>query len=163
METMKQPESPNPEPEPEAPEITPKAPLPRKRTPVTAEALAQFSGSEQYHPNGERGALVLSDGALFVRENAGKNGTGWLFDLIEQCQPITMKDPALSGIQFWRLETDPDTHKAILICDRDEGDEAFRIAIPDPVDFPLPVFRVWVQTTLIDHRRVSVAMLPSEY
>lgn len=102
--------------------------------------------------------LVLTDGCQILARDAG---ACWLFDAIGSYQPQCRRDDKLREIQFWTL--DVQGSKAVLTCDRDEGDTAFRQEI-EYTDFPIQgKTKVWVELGSIDGENPAyVAMLPSE-
>ena len=118
--------------------------------------LGQFCGTEGYHrwsilfPR-----VVLTDGAKWLAENAG---CYWLADAIASWQPKCRKDELLRGIQFWTLRVDAEKKNAVLICERDAGDEFLRQEIPY-TDFPLPEVKLWVEAC----EDLMVILLPGEH
>ena len=132
-------------------------------TPAEIEAaLAQCSGSENYHYNAitHAASMVYTDGVKTLAEMAGAY---WLIDAIASHQPEALKDKMLLEMQFWTLTVKDGS--AVLMCERDTGDIAITQDIPY-TDFPLPVMRVWLEPgyTSIGNgpQKVMVAMLPSE-
>jgi len=125
----------------------------KKLTPAELEnALAHFSGTEQYHKFSICSKLVLTDGAAFLAANAG-GGAFWLMDLIESYQSKCVKDKMLRDIQFWTLTVHED-RSATIVCERDTNDVAFKQEIPS-TDFPLKSVKLYVQN--------GVILLPGEY
>jgi hypothetical protein len=103
--------------------------------------LPQFYGTESWY----RWSILfrrhlLTDGTKFVADSAGAY---WLMDAIASHHGTCIKDPMLRDHQFWTLKVNPDK-TAVLICERDTGNEAFRQEIPY-TDFPLPEISIWVE------------------
>ena len=116
-------------------------------------SLAGFTGTEGYlrvHPG-----LVLTDGAAFLAKNAG---CYWLFDIIWSYLPQCRKDKMLREMQFWKLAKVAGTNKAVVTCERDTDNVAFKQEI-EYTDFPLDSIKLYVQWS----GEFFVAMLPSEY
>ena len=111
--------------------------------------LAHFTGSELFHKHW-LGRFVYTDGVEYLAE---KCGAYWLLDAIASWQPTALKDDKLREIQFWRLAVKPD-HTAVLYCERDTNDVAFKQDIPF-TDFPLDEIKLYLSN--------SVLLLPSEY
>jgi len=114
-------------------------------TKMTAEQLNsrlnQFTGTENWHRyNGLFPKMLLTDGALYLAENAGAY---WIFDAICSHQRKALKDPMLRNFQFWTLKVSPDK-KAVLTCERDSNDIAITQKL-EYTDFPLPEIKIWVQ------------------
>ena len=124
------------------------------------DKLAGFYGTEKYHQHGFSKGFVLTDGAAFLRQNAG-NGCFWLFDAIASYQPQCRKDASLRDMQFWKLKVDQKKGSAVLTCERDKDDVVITQNI-DHTDFPLPDIDIWVEAGECGGRPVMVAMLPGE-
>ena len=122
-------------------------------------ALAQFTGTENYHYN----AIARASGVVYtegIRTLAMDAECWWLLDAICSHQPRCRRDPLLKQIQFWTLTVKDNA--AVLICERDEGDIAIRQDIP-ATDFPLPEMKIWIENGSIDGiNPVMVMMLPTE-
>ena len=128
-------------------------------------ALAQFYGTEQWH----RWSILfnhhlLTDGVKWLCDNAGNDGAYWLVDAITSHHGKCMKDPMLRDMQFWTLKTDVEKHTAVLTCERDENNVAFRQVIPY-TDFQLPEIKIWVAPSGpgSDGKMEYVLYLPSEH
>lgn len=109
--------------------------------------LAQYSGTENHYKHFT--GLLYTDG---VKAMAELCGAYWLIDAIASHQPQCRRDPMLREMQFWFLRKVKDGWE--LICERDEGDDAFKQQI-EFSDFPLNDIQIWVQD--------DVMLLPSEY
>jgi hypothetical protein len=143
-------------------------------------ALSSFTGTTNYVKYSPLFPLLLTDGTHHLAENAD---CYWLFDAIGSYQPDAKKDPKLRDMQFWTLapltaenapeglaeqiaaQRDETPRKAVLTCERDTDDVAFRQVI-EFTDFPFHAFdkreaKIWV-APLGDGRNL-VAFLPSEY
>ena len=125
--------------------------------------LSRFRGTTEYHrlsnvlPN-----IALTDGTL---EALKILSCGWLFvqiGILQKHHKIIADRELSERIQFWRLETDLETNRATLCCDRDKDDTALATKIPY-TDMPLPLFRVWVQPLCLENFKGHVIHLPSEY
>lgn len=123
--------------------------------------LDQFFGTEGY----TRWSClfrnhVLTDGAKFLAENGGKQGAYWLMDAIASYHSKCMKDPMLRDMQFWTLKVNREEKSAMLICERDTGNVAFRQKIPF-TDFQLPEVKLYVAP--MGDGKHYVILLPGEY
>ena len=117
--------------------------------------LAQFYGTESYHKFSILFKdLVLTDGAKYLAEKAG---AFWLMDIIGSYQPKCLKDPMLRDFQIWTLKVEGT--KAVVTCERDTNDVAFKQDIPH-TDFPLNSIKLYVMPL---YENFWVVMLPSEY
>jgi len=115
---------------------------------LRAADLAQFTGSEYWHPHELNPSISYTDGALYVAE-AG--GAYWLLDAIvsHQCDPKV----AAEAFQVWTLTVRED-RSAKLSCE--DGD--YNLVTVQEItftDFPLPTVTLWFQNRVI--------FLPSEY
>lgn len=110
--------------------------------------LRQFTGTETYyrHPLG----LLFTDGVKFLADSAGAY---WLLDVIASYQPQCRKDAMLAEFQLWTLTVNAD-RSAVVKCERDADDEAFRQEI-EFTDFPLREVKLYVCN--------GVVMLAGEY
>jgi hypothetical protein len=121
---------------------------------LTQADLDQFIGTTEYHRWSKIFFKhVLTDGVHYLCEKAQ---CYWLVDAIASYHPKAMK-LGLS-IQFWKLKVNLETKKALLICERDEGDTVIMQRIPY-TDFPLSEVRIWVER---GHSFWSIG-LPSEH
>lgn len=142
--------------------------------------LDQFTGTESY----TRWSIlfrnhVLTDGAKFLADNGGEHGAYWLMDAIASYHAKCMKDPMLRDMQFWTLKVNREPpakpmtvgavlqHKqggqkamAVLTCERDTGNVAFRQEIPY-TDFQLDEIKLYVAP--MGDGQHFVILLPSEY
>ncbi len=125
--------------------------------------LAQFTGGESYHYNAiaKKSGIVYTEG---IRTLTMMAECWWVLDIICSYQQAEcMKDSMLREMQFWTLKVTDNT--AVLICERDSGDEASRQSI-EYTDIPLDEVKIWLEAgmAIIDgqERQVMVAMLPSE-
>ena len=115
--------------------------------------LSDFYGTEQYYKHPFTGVL-FTDGIRYMAESCG---AFWLIDEIAFAQrlPKIRNDDKLQEIQFWTLTVKDKS--AVLTCERDEGDVAYRKTI-DYTDFPLDEIKVW-----IEFGEKPVMLLPSEH
>lgn len=127
--------------------------------------LDGFSGTQQYHKLNPFGPFYLTDGSLYLAQNAD---CFWMMNEIAGAQvtPAIKKNPRLQEIQFWTLEKTGDK-SATLCCYPDHGEPAAYEKKIEFTDFPfdvLPNPRVWVATSSLDGvTPCKVAMVPSEY
>lgn len=112
-------------------------------------ALAQFTGTEQYHKFSYCSKLVITDGVKYL---ATKANCFWLLDIIASYQPKCNKDEMLKEFQVWTLKVNNTTGK--VICERDTNDIAITQDI-EHTDFPLPSIKLYCIN--------GVILLPSEY
>ena len=120
------------------------------------QGLAQFCGTEGYH----RWSMlfrkhVLTDGVKWLCDNAN---CYWLADAIASYHGKCMKDPMLQSMQFWTLKVDLAKQSAVLVCERDTGNVAFKQKIPY-TDFPLAEIKLYVEPG----EDVYVILLPEEH
>ena len=113
--------------------------------------LSGFYGTEGFHKLCILSDLLATDGVAYLCEKAS---CYWLFDAIASYQKACRKDAMLKDMQFWTLKVNLKKQSAVLICERDKGDVAFRQKI-EYTDFPLSEIKFYVQN--------KVVMLPSEY
>jgi hypothetical protein len=122
---------------------------------LTQADLDQFIGSQEYYRWSKLfHKHVLTEGVRYLCEKAQAY---WLVDAIASYHSKAMK-LGLS-IQFWKLKVNLETRKAVLICERDEGDTVIMQRIPC-TDFPLAEVRIWVES---DGREIWTILLPSEH
>ena len=74
--------------------------------------LAQFTGSENWYRHAINRAVLFTDGAKFVADQAGAY---WLLDEIAIIQPHNAR-VAAEGFQVWKLAVHAD-QTGILTCD----------------------------------------------
>lgn len=143
----------------------------KKKTILTVENLAQFTGTETYWRLSHLYPFLCTDGVHFLAE---QGGAFWLLDAIAswQSEPNVKNDPMLKEIQFWTLNVNVD-QSAVLTCERDKGD----VVVTQEIvwtDFPLPVVKLylcnmecfWAHHQTDRPRRTrdyGVLILPSEY
>jgi hypothetical protein len=116
---------------------------------LTAEALRQFSGSENWYRHSLNRKVLYTDGAQYLAENGGAY---WLLDSIAIAQAHT-EVVAAEEFQVWTLKVNPDS-TALLTCDDGNGHVVHDQSIPF-TDFPLPEVKLYFCNDVI--------MLPSEY
>ena len=115
---------------------------------LSADDLAQFTGSENWYRHGLNRRVLYTDGAKHVAE-AG--GAYWLLDTIAICQ--TEKRVAAEDFQVWKLTVQSD-RTATLVCEDGNGKVVRTEAIPF-TDFPLDEIALWFANGTI--------YLPSEH
>lgn len=120
------------------------------QTPLRAEDLRYFTGSENWYRHSLFTRFTYTDGAHYVAE---KGGAYWLLDKIFACQ---MCVPGLSDEPFivWDLVRDPDGEGAKLSCTDGNCNPLYSETIVF-TDFPLERIRFFFQN--------DVLFLPSEY
>lgn len=104
---------------------------------LTAQDLAQFTGSDTFYRHALSGGCVYTEGVQYLAE-AGS--AYWLLDAILCPQP---HEPALRSAEFqvWTLTVRED-RSASLICT--DGDDARVYVHPIPwTDFPLRSVVLW--------------------
>jgi hypothetical protein len=128
----------------------------RKTPEELTEALTHFGGTESYYRYAF-GISFLTDGVKFLADEAQ---CYWLLDAIGSYQPELAKHPdeRLQGIQFWKLQVNPDK-SAVLTCVADSGEPPVVTQEIECTDFPLPEVQIWVG---IEEEK-KIALLPSEY
>ena len=104
---------------------------------LTAQHLAQFTGSQTFYRHAFSEGCVFTEGAQYVAE-AGS--AYWLLDAILCPQP---HHPALRSAEFqvWTLTVAED-RSATLIC-TDENDERLYVHAVPWTDFPLDRVTLW--------------------
>lgn len=128
---------------------------------INVSDLAEFTGTEAWHrwsmlfPK-----MLLTDGALYVAENAGKHGAFWLMDAIASHQPELAKKPEMQSFQLWTLEVYPDK-TAKLSCRADSDLPAEIEQLIDYTDFDLAEFSVYCMP--VDGGQTRTILLKSEY
>lgn len=110
--------------------------------------LHQFTGSEQWFRHALNRAVLFTEGAKYVAEQAGAY---WLLDEIAlaQCGVAAVKAEAF---QVWTLEVHGS--RALLACDDGNGKGVYAKRISF-TDFPAPGITLWFTDNTI--------LLPSEY
>ena len=120
-----------------------------KQSPLDANTLAQFTGSQNFYRHGLVREVLYTEGVEYVADAAGAH---WLLDEIALAQrhiiPVKRED-----FQVWDLNVDAD-QKAILTCCDGNGLEVYSKPVPF-TDFPEPGIRFYYVDWVIH--------LPSEY
>lgn len=114
--------------------------------------LNQFSGTMEYHRHSPR--LLLTDGTLFLAENAG---AFWLFDIVASILPMIETKHRNEYFLSVKLAVNPD-RTAVFTVDNGNGRVYYRQEIPF-TDFPLDKMNIFVE----DNGSEWVALLPSEH
>ena len=111
--------------------------------------LAQFTGSESWFRHGINRAVLFTDGAKYVADQAGAY---WLLDEIAIIQP---HDARLRGEEFqvWKLAVNAD-QTGVLTCE-DGNDNVVYTKELEYTDFPLDGITLYFTNNTI--------LLPSEY
>ena len=112
-------------------------------------ALGQFTGSESWYRHGINRAVLFTDGAKYVADQAGAY---WLLDEIAIIQP---HDARLRGEEFqvWKLAVNADQTGA-LTCE-DGSDNVVYTKQIEYTDFPREGITLYFTNNTI--------LLPSEY
>lgn len=122
---------------------------------LSRDNLSQFVGSQKFtrwSPLFQN--HVLTEGALYVAENAGAY---WLMDLIASYQgERKFKE---EDFQVWEIHVDLEKGKAVVICTDGNDNEIQRQLIPS-TDFPVEKFSLWAERN--DFGGVTI-LLPSEH
>ena len=111
--------------------------------------LAQFTGSENWYRHAINRAVLFTDGAKYVADQAGAY---WLLDEIAIIQPHNAR-VAAEGFQVWKLAVNAD-RSAVLTCDDGNGNVVYSKEI-EYTDFPLDGITLYFTNNTI--------LLPSEY
>lgn len=136
----------------------------RHVTPLTAESLAHFHGSENFHRH-QMSGMTYTDGIDYLAE-AG--GAYWLIDAIGSYQ----RDRRLTGdgmlrdYQIWQLRVNADK-SATLTCQADTNEPYAIEQKIEFTDFPLPAIKLTVERGGMYNAAGQVVpcmtlMLPSE-
>jgi hypothetical protein len=121
----------------------------RSKKTLSAEDLAQFTGTEQWYRHSINRSILYTEGAQHVAEHGEAY---WLLDEIALIQPYDRK-VAAEEFQVWTLTVRPD-RTATLACDDGNGNVVFSKEIPY-TDFPLDTIKLYLANNVIH--------LPSEY
>jgi len=121
----------------------------RSKKTLSAEDLAQFTGTEQWYRHSINRSILYTEGAQHVAEHGEAY---WLLDEIALIQPYDRK-VAAEEFQVWTLTVRPD-RTATLACDDGNGNVVFSKEIPY-TDFPLDTIKLYFANNVIH--------LPSEY
>ena len=116
---------------------------------LSAEDLAQFTGTEQWYRHSINRSILYTEGAQYVAEHGAAY---WLLDEIALIQPYD-RNVAAEEFQVWTLTVRPDK-TATLACDDGNGNVVFSKEIPY-TDFPLDTIKLYFANNVIH--------LPSEY
>ena len=116
---------------------------------LNAAELAQFTGSENWYRHGINRAVLFTDGAKFVADQAGAY---WLLDEIAIIQPHD-KRVAAEEFQVWKLAVTAD-NGGTLTCD-DGNDNVVYTKQIEYTDFPTEGITLYFTNNTI--------LLPSEY
>jgi hypothetical protein len=111
--------------------------------------LAQFTGSENWYRHAINRAVLFTDGAKFMADQAGAY---WLLDEIAIIQPHNAR-VAAEGFQVWKLAVNAD-QTGILTCD-DGNDHVLYTKQIEYTDFPQEGIALYFTNNTI--------LLPSEY
>lgn len=130
---------------------------------INVTDLRQFTGTEQWHrwsqlfPN-----MLLTDGAKYVAEHAGKHGAYWLMDAIASHQNDVKikKNEELQEFQLWTLEVAPDK-TARLTCRADTNLPVEIEQLIEYTDFDLTEFSMYCLPVGLDD--LKTILLQSEY
>ena len=111
--------------------------------------LMQFTGSENWYRHGLNRAVLYTDGAKYVADQAGAY---WLLDEIALAQKY---EPSVTAEEFqlWKLAVSPN-QTATLVCEDGNGNVAFSKRI-EYTDFPPEGVSLYCCNNTI--------LLPSEY
>jgi hypothetical protein len=121
----------------------------QKKKILSADDLAQFTGTEQWYRHSVNRTILYSEGAQHVAEHGEAY---WLLDEIALIQPYD-KSVAAEEFQVWRLNVRPDK-TASLTCDDGNKNVVFSKEI-QYTDFPLESITLYFANNVIH--------LPSEY
>jgi hypothetical protein len=111
--------------------------------------LAHFTGSESWYRHGINRAVLFTDGAKYVADQAGAY---WLLDEIAIIQPHDARLKA-EEFQIWKLAVSAD-QTGTLTCDDGNGRVIFSKEL-EYTDFPLDEITLYFTNNTI--------LLPSEY
>jgi hypothetical protein len=121
----------------------------QSKKPLSAEDLAQFTGTEHWYRHSVNRSVLYTEGAQHIAEHGEAY---WLLDEIALIQPYDRK-VAAEEFQVWTLNVRPD-RTATLACDNGNGNVVFGKEIPY-TDFPLDTVKLYFANNVIH--------LPSEY
>jgi hypothetical protein len=116
---------------------------------LTAEALHQFTGTDQWYRHGLMRNVLYTDGVLYLAETGGAH---WLVDEIATTQLV--RTVAAEPFQHWTLRVTAADRSGVLTCDDGNGNTVYTKAI-EWTDFPLDEVELYFTG--------GVIMLPSEY
>ena len=116
---------------------------------LTAKALRQFSGSENWYRHSLNRKVLYTDGAQYLAE---QGEAYWLLDSIAIAQ-AHVKAVKAEQVQVWTLKVNPDS-TALLTCEDGNYNIVYKQSIPF-TDFPLAEVKLYFTDNVI--------MLTSEY
>src|ERR1039458_1609551 len=116
---------------------------------LNTAALAQFTGSENWYRHAINRAVLFTDGAKYVADQAGAY---WLPDEVALIQPHSAR-VAAEEFQVWKLAVKPD-HRGVLTCEEGNDNVVYTKEI-EYTDFPPEGITLWFTNNTI--------LLPSEY
>ena len=116
---------------------------------LNAADLAQFTGNENWYRHAINRAVLFTDGAKFVADQAGAY---WLLDEIALIQPHD-KRIAPEDFQVWKLTVNAD-QTAVLTCEDGNGNVVYTKLI-EYTDFPPEGITLYFTNNTI--------LLPREY
>ena len=111
--------------------------------------LAQFTGTENWYRHSINRAVLFTDGAKYVADQAGAY---WLVDEIAIIQPHNAR-VAAEGFQVWKLAVNAD-QTGVLTCE-DGNDNVVYTKEIEYTDFPLDGITLYFTNNTI--------LLPREY
>jgi hypothetical protein len=111
--------------------------------------LAQFTGSENWYRHAINRAVLFTDGAKYVADQAGAY---WLLDEIAIIQPHD-KRVAAEEFQVWKLAVNAD-QSGVLTCE-DGNDNVVYTKLIEYTDFPIDGITLYFTNNTI--------LLPREY
>jgi hypothetical protein len=111
--------------------------------------LAQFTGSESWYRHGINRAVLFTDGAKYVADQAGAY---WLLDEIAIIQPHDARLRA-EEFQVWKLAVNAD-QTGVLSCEDGNDNVVYTLRI-EYTDFPQEGITLYFTNNTI--------LLPSEY
>lgn len=117
---------------------------------LTANDLAQFTGSETFYRHPLARSVVFTEGVHYLAEKAG---AFWLLDIVVSWQ----LEPKVRAEEFqvWKLTLDEKGDGALVVCEDGNGNEVARQKI-EFTDFPMQEgVTLWFVNNTI--------LLPSEY
>lgn len=131
-------------------------PPPTTNQGITADMLANFTGTDEYHRHGIVSCVLLTDGAKYLQET----GAAWLIDLIaiQQLVERVKQEP----FQVWTLSINPNNSADVVADDggTDRGRATLARLHVEHTDFPkeLSPFKMYVE----DYGKYKIVMLRSE-
>jgi hypothetical protein len=130
---------------------------------INVNDLRHFTGTTNWHRWSQIfPRMLLTDGAKYVAEHAGRHGAYWLMDAIashQAAEPIR-QTPALQEFQLWTLEVAPDK-TAKLTCQADSHLPAVIEQLIEYTDFDLSTFSMYCMP--VGDGQTKTILLQSEY